>query len=84
MKRYAIYDLKTGHILQTHSEVDMGGRHKELSEDDVLTMLRQGIDRATVGVAAIDIPPESGTSGRSLRIDPQTRKLITTEHPHSG
>ena len=84
MKRYAIYDLKTGHILQTHSEVDMSGRHKDLSEDDVLAMLREGVDRTTVGVVTIDIRPESGSSSGSVRIDPKTRKLTTTESPRSS
>jgi len=72
--RYAIYDLKTGRILQTHQEVDKYGRGKELSEKEVLSVLPAHIDRSTVGVAALEGTPQSRTH---LRVDPQTRKVVS-------
>jgi hypothetical protein len=78
MKRYAIYDLKSGHILKTHGEMDLSGRHKELAEEEVLSTLDPHIARDSVGVAAIDIEPSGGKGGASYRIDPHTRKLIKT------
>ena len=76
MKRYAIYDLKSGQILQTVSEVDRSGRHKQLSDEDVLTTLHPSVDKEMVGVAAVDIQPTIG-KGSGFRIDPKTRKLAT-------
>jgi hypothetical protein len=76
MRRYAIYDLKTGHVVKTHSEVDLGGRHQELGDDEVLSTLDPKVDRASVGVVAIDVEPLSGVSGTNRYIDPKTRKLV--------
>jgi hypothetical protein len=80
MKRYAIYDLKSGHILQTYSHVDRSGRHKSLSDEDVLETLHPSIARDSVGVAVIDIQPTAGTPS-GFRIDPQTRKLSVPSTP---
>jgi hypothetical protein len=60
--------------LQTHVEVDRYGKTKELSEDDVLSMLPPQVDRSTVGVATLDRKPMLRTP---LQVDPQTRKVVT-------
>jgi hypothetical protein len=75
MKRYAIYELKTGHILKTHSEVDLGGRFIELSDEEVLSTLDPQMPRDGLGVAAIELDNLSGAKGASHKIDHQTRKL---------
>jgi hypothetical protein len=72
---YAIYNLQTGEILQTHEEVDDSGQSKELSEAQVLSMLSSDVDKNTVGVAALtDFKPMVRTN---FRIDPQTRQLVS-------
>jgi hypothetical protein len=71
---YAIYNLQSGEILQTHEEVDDGGQSKELSDAQVLKVLAVDIDKNAVGVAALD---EMKSMVRSqVRIDPQTRQLV--------
>ena len=74
MKLYAIYDLETGDILQTHFEVDESEQSKELTEDEVLRMLPPDVDKNKVGVVALDRMPPSSTK---LRVDPKTRTLST-------
>lgn len=72
---YAIYNLQTGEILQTHEEVDDSGQSKELSEAQVLNMLAIDVDKNTVGVATIaELKPVLGSE---FRIDPQTRQLVS-------
>jgi hypothetical protein len=78
MSYYAIYDVKTGHIVHTHFEVDVSGRHKTLTDDDVLSQLPPHIDRATVGVVPFDRKRESGIR---LQVDLKTRKVATTPTP---
>ena len=75
MKRYAIYDLKTGHILQTYSEVDRSGRHKELSDEDVVATVHPSV-RDKVGVAPIEFQPIVGQPS-GFKIDLATRKLVS-------
>lgn len=72
---YAIYNLQTGEILQTHEEVDDSGQSKELSEAQVLSMLSSDVDKNTVGVAALtELKPMARSQ---FRIDPQTRQLVS-------
>lgn len=73
MKLYAVYDLTTGEILQTHQEVDESGLSKELSEAEVLSMLPPEVDRQKVAVATLDRAPMSRAS---FRIDLKTGALV--------
>lgn len=72
MRHYAIYDLKTGNIVQTYVEVDVGGSSKHLSDDEVLDMLAPHIDRSTVGVVPFEAKHERGMHPQ---VDLQTRQV---------
>lgn len=73
MKIYAIYDLKTGQILQTHHEVDESGESKVLDEDEVLSLLLPEIDRTNVGVTILDKRIAASTN---VLIDTKTKKIV--------
>jgi hypothetical protein len=75
MSHYAIYNTKTGQIVQTHFEVDTSGRTKHLHDDEVLAMLRPDVSRSDVGVVALDKKLQPGTHPH---IDPKTRQLVLT------
>jgi hypothetical protein len=78
MRHYAIYDLKTGNIVQTHVEVDVGGRSKSLSDEEVLAILPPHFQRDTVGVVSFDMKRETG---KHLHLDPKTRQVSMVPVP---
>ena len=75
MKRYAIYDLKSGRILQTHVEAPASGITRHLSDQEVLDVLRADVERDTVGVAVFDKRPEPGME---YHVDMKTRQISMT------
>jgi hypothetical protein len=76
MLYYAVYDLKTGRILHTHSRVDVEGKHLEVPEAHILSLINPSVDRTTIGIAPVEISKELAPRGGSYRIDPTTRRPI--------
>jgi len=75
MSHYAIYDLNTGHIIQTHVEVNASGISKELSDHEVLRVLPSDVKRDTVGVVRLESKPASATH---LHVDTKNRRVVAT------
>jgi hypothetical protein len=74
MLYYAVYDLETGHILLTHSRVDLEGNHLEVPEAHILSLLDPRHDRAKIGITPVMMPKDA--RGGFYKIDPRSRKPI--------
>jgi hypothetical protein len=79
--KYAIYDSKTGRILQTHFEAPVGGRARHLSEQEVLEMLRPDVDRSSVGVAPFNLKAQPGMI---YHVDLKTHQVTMAPRPKAA
>ena len=77
MKHYVVYDKATGHIVHTHKQVNVAGKFEPVEEDEIFALLGPHIDKQSVAVAIVNLPPESGRSG-GHKIDLHTHALATT------
>ncbi len=75
---YMVYDKKTGKIVHIHSAVDIAGRSRTCSENEVLRVLPKHIDSQAIGIASTELDPVPSGRHTLFSVDLRTGAVIRT------